>query len=41
MLTGLLRYGRIREDGSVCNRSLGGFARRYTSGSTGYTCRCP
>jgi site-specific DNA recombinase len=41
LLTGLLRCGRIREDGSVCNRSLAGFSRRYKSGRVAYTYRCP
>jgi len=41
LLTGLLRCGRIREDGTVCNRSLAGFARHYESGRIVYTYRCP
>lgn len=41
LLTGLLRCGRIREDGSVCNRSLGGFVRRKKSGRVSYVYRCP
>ena len=41
LLTGLLRCGRIRDDGSVCNRSINGFMRRYKSGRIVYTYRCP
>ena len=37
----MLRCGRIREDGSVCNRAIHGFVRRYKSGAIAYTYRCP
>ncbi len=41
LLSGVLRCGRIRDDGSVCNRSINGFVRRYKSGRIVYTYRCP
>ena len=41
LLTGLLRCGRVREDDTVCNRSLAGFVRRYETGRIAYTYRCP
>lgn len=41
LLTGLLRCGRIRSDGSVCNRSLSGTVRKYKSGRVVFTYRCP
>jgi site-specific DNA recombinase len=41
LLTGMLRCGRIRDDGSACNKSLAGFERRYKSGRIALTYRCP
>jgi len=41
LLTGMLRCGRIRDDGSMCNRAIHGFVRRYKSGNIAYTYRCP
>jgi site-specific DNA recombinase len=41
LLAGLLRCGRIREDGSVCNRTLSGAVRRYRSGRVSCIYRCP
>jgi DNA invertase Pin-like site-specific DNA recombinase len=41
LLTGFLRCGRIRDDGTMCNRSMGGFPRRYESGRITYQYRCP
>jgi hypothetical protein len=41
LLTGLLRCGRIREDGRICNRSIAGSLRRYKTGRIAYTYRCP
>ncbi|MGI8450619.1 MAG: recombinase family protein [Streptosporangiaceae bacterium] len=41
LLSGLLRCGRIREDGSMCNRSLTGAVRRYPNGKVDVTYRCP
>ena len=41
LLTGFLRCGRIRDDGTMCNRSLCGFFRPYESGTIAYQYRCP
>jgi hypothetical protein len=41
LLSGLLRCGRIREDGSMCNRSLIGKVRTYPSGRMQVTYKCP
>jgi site-specific DNA recombinase len=41
LLTGLLRCGRIRPDGSMCNRPLIGSVRRYPSGRVAVSYRCP
>jgi DNA invertase Pin-like site-specific DNA recombinase len=41
LLTGLLRCGRIREDGTVCNRSLIGVPQKYGSGKIVLVYRCP
>ncbi|MEU8269918.1 recombinase family protein [Sphaerisporangium sp. NPDC049002] len=41
LLSGLLRCGLIREDGSVCNRTLIGTVRKYNSGKTAVAYRCP
>jgi DNA invertase Pin-like site-specific DNA recombinase len=41
LLSGLLRCGRIRSDGSMCNRSLAGAERHYKSGRHVLTYRCP
>ncbi len=42
LLSGLLRCGRIREDGSMCNRSLVGAAvRSRTSGAIRIVYKCP
>ncbi len=41
LLSGLLRCGCIREDGSVCNRSMSGFVRARESGYVRAAYRCP
>ncbi|MET8340278.1 recombinase family protein [Streptosporangium canum] len=41
LLSGLLRCGCIREDGSVCNRSLTGSVRKYKSGGSTTNYKCP
>ncbi len=41
LLTGLLRCGNIREDGSVCNRSINGSDYTYASGRRYRQYRCP
>jgi site-specific DNA recombinase len=41
LLTGVLRCGRVRDDGAACNRTLGGTLRRYRSGRPALAYRCP
>jgi DNA invertase Pin-like site-specific DNA recombinase len=42
LLSGLLRCGRIGEDGSICNRSLiGGTVKSRTSGAVRIVYKCP
>jgi hypothetical protein len=41
LLTGLLRCGRIRPDGSMCSRPLIGAVRRYPSGRVAVSYKCP
>ena len=41
LLAGLLRCGCIREDGSMCNRSITGFVQHRKNGYTRYAYRCP
>lgn len=41
LLSGLLRCGNIRKDGSVCNRSLAGCVIRPNSGRPRAVYRCP
>jgi site-specific DNA recombinase len=41
LLTGLLRCGCVRDDGTMCNRSINGFPRPYKSGTIMYAYRCP
>jgi len=41
LLTGLLRCGRIRADGSMCNRSLVGAVRKPKSGNPSVVYKCP
>jgi site-specific DNA recombinase len=41
LLSGLLRCGCIRDDGSVCNRSMSGFSRVRKSGYVRTAYRCP
>ena len=41
LLSGLLRCGRIREDGSMCNRALTGAAVKSRSGAIRTVYKCP
>lgn len=41
LLSGMLRCGCIREDGSMCNRSMTGFVQYRKSGYVRYAYRCP
>ncbi len=41
LLAGLLRCGCIRDDGSMCNRSITGFVAHRKNGYTRYAYRCP
>jgi site-specific DNA recombinase len=41
LLSGLLRCGCIREDGSMCNRAMSGCVQHRKDGYTRYAYRCP
>jgi DNA invertase Pin-like site-specific DNA recombinase len=41
LLTGLLRCGRVHENGVVCNRSMAGFRYTNKAGSLSHGYRCP
>jgi site-specific DNA recombinase len=41
LLTGLLRCGRVHENGVMCNRSMAGFKYRSKSGGDLWAYRCP
>jgi len=41
LLTGLLRCGRIHDNGVVCNRSMAGFKYKNKAGTVSYGYRCP
>lgn len=41
LLSGLLRCGCIRDDGSMCNRAMAGFVQYRKSGYVRYAYRCP
>jgi DNA invertase Pin-like site-specific DNA recombinase len=41
LLTGLLRCGRVHENGVVCNRSMAGFKYTNKAGTLCYGYRCP
>jgi DNA invertase Pin-like site-specific DNA recombinase len=41
LLTGLLRCGRVHENGVVCNRSMAGFKYKNKAGTLSYGYRCP
>ena len=41
LLTGLLRCGRVHENGVVCNRSMAGFRYTNKAGTLSYGYRCP
>ena len=41
LLTGLLRCGRVHDDGVMCNRSMAGFKYRSKSGGDLWAYRCP
>jgi site-specific DNA recombinase len=41
LLTGLLRCGRVHEDGVMCNRSMAGFRYRSKTGGELWAYRCP
>jgi site-specific DNA recombinase len=41
LLSGLLRCGNVREDGSICNRSMAGFVQHRKNGYVRHAYRCP
>ena len=41
LLTGLLRCGRVHDNGVVCNRSMAGFKYKNKAGTESYGYRCP